>query len=77
MSFKEAAVDAVLPGDDVVKLNAADERNPARADLALLQRRYRNLWSFYVFLDGALIDRRGALGQLSESVFGWPNVYRP
>ena len=77
MYFKEAAVKAILPGDIVVGLNAADDRNPARADLDLLQKKYRNLWSFYVFLDGELIDKRGELAELCEEAFGAANVFQP
>ena len=77
MYFKEAAVQAILPGDHVLALTAVDERNPARGELELLQSKYRNLWSFYVFLDGEHIGRRVELAQLAEARFGCANAYRP
>ena len=77
MYFKEAAVKAILPGRGVLALSVTDARNPAKDELAVLQRRYRNLWSFYVFLDGELIDKRSALTAACEGLFGRPNVYQP
>lgn len=77
MYFKEAAVEAVLPGGEVMALSASDDRNPARAELDVLQRRYRNLWSFYVLLDREHTDKRTDLAKLCESHFGYRNAYQP
>lgn len=77
MYFKEAAVRAILPGRGVMALSAADDRNPARDELDVLQRRYRSLWNFYVFVDRDCVERRAALSGACEEAFGVPNVYQP
>ena len=77
MYFKEAAVKAILPGGEVMALSASNGTNPARAELDVLQRRYRNLWSFYVLIDRDHTGKRADLAELCESHFGYRNVYRP
>ena len=77
MCFKEAAVEVILPGNRVMALDEVHDRNPARDELKVLQKRYRNLWSFYVFVDRSLVDRRAELACLCQERFGWPSVYQP
>jgi len=77
MAFKEASVRAIMPGREVLPLSATDERNPAKGELDVLQRRYRNLWNFFVFLDRDLLDKREALASACEELFMRANVFRP
>ncbi len=77
MAFKEAQVRARLPGGHIMALSEAHEHNPAHAEVAVLQNRYRRLWSLYVFVDSDLLERRERLAAACEEIFGWPNVYRP
>ncbi len=75
MQLKEAQTHVRWPGSDVVRpLSEVAERVPRLADL---ERSYRNLWKFYIFVDAAdpLVAQR--VQELAIEEFpGATNVYR-
>jgi len=77
MYFKEAHVRTVIPRGRLVRLSDFGDANPARADVNLLEAKYRALWNFYVFVDRELLDRRHRIAAACREMFRHESVFVP